>query len=36
MHIIPDWNSVTIIDPYGRKTPPPRPKRLVDLQYKIS
>ena len=31
----PDWNSVAIIDQYGMKTPPPGPKRLIDLQERL-
>ena len=29
---IPDWHSTAIIEQYGKKTPPPGPKSLRDLQ----
>ena len=29
---IPDWHSTAIIEQYGKKTPPPGPKSLCDLQ----
>lgn len=32
---VPSWSSVSIIDKYGKKTPPPGPKRLVDLQERL-
>ena len=32
---VPNWSSVAIIDQYGKKTPPPGPKKLIDLQNKL-
>ena len=32
---VPNWTSVAIIDQYGKKTPPPGPKRLADLQTRL-
>ena len=32
---VPNWCSVAIIDQYGKKTPPPGPKNLLDLQDRL-
>ena len=29
---VPNWSSTSIIEKYGKKTPPPGPKRLTDIQ----